>query len=281
MHLRLPPVSTTAQHRSSERRGTLVHCYVADADPFDRQLLSDAINRVDGAVLIGATSDASAMTRAVRDSCPDVLFLDARTGADLLRAGLMSDATQCCVVFVSPVAADAASAFTYDATDFVLKPYSRERIAVAVERVRRRMNDRALIARASSGEPMPGEPSHVRRQAPPDDMLAIASARGTDYLTASAIHSLVAAGSASRIVTSHGVIETPTSLFTMERQLDPAHFVRTHRCALVNVRSVRRLEAVGTGGRLLLHTGDTLPVSKRRMAAVRRALMPARAEREA
>jgi two-component system LytT family response regulator len=137
MLLGLPHVSTAERRRPNGEPGALVHCYVADPDPFARHLLADAIARVDGALLIGATSDQRAMASAVRDSNPDVLFVHARMGADLLRARLTSDpAAPCCVVFVSAVAADAANAFTYDATDFVLKPFSRERIAIALERVR-------------------------------------------------------------------------------------------------------------------------------------------------
>src|ERR1700730_771314 len=98
MLLGLPHASTTERRRSRGGPGALVHCYVAEADPFDRHLLSDAIARVEGAVLIGATSDERGVTRAVRDSNPDVLFVDARMISDALRSCLTSDpVTSCCV----------------------------------------------------------------------------------------------------------------------------------------------------------------------------------------
>jgi two-component system, LytTR family, response regulator len=273
-------------HERAESRSAaaLVHCYVADAEPFARRLLCDAIVRDASAVVVGATSDERGMMREVQDLQPDALFLDARMGSDLLRARLTCGTPfPCCVVFVSAMPADAASAFAYDATDFMLKPCSRARVVAALERVRRRMQERTLIALASASESAPPYPASAECEdasdgqhvAPQADILVVVSRRGTEYLPSSAIHSIVAVGDINRIATSDGIIETSMPLFEIERRLNPLEFVRIHRCALVNVKSVRRLEAVGVGGgKLWLHSGISLPVSKRRMAAVRRALMP-------
>jgi two-component system LytT family response regulator len=247
----------------------VVRCYVADADPFARRLLCDAIERDTSATIVGAASDESGMLQDVRDLQPDALFLDARMKLDMLHARLTCGTRfSCFVVFVSAFPADAASAFAHDATDFMLKPCSRTRVLAALESVRRRMQEQTPLALATADEPMP--PCAAATQA---DTLVVASRRGMEHLPSSSIHSVVTLDDTSLIETNGEIIETSMPLFEIERRLNPLEFVRTHRCALVNVKSVRRLEAVGVGGgRLWLHSGATLPVSKRRMAAVRRAL---------
>jgi two-component system LytT family response regulator len=286
-----PHRDVTESPRSAREQGAVIQCYIADADPFARRLLSDALERDAGAAIAGTASDERDMMRDVPVVRPDVLFVDARMLSTMLRARLTSgSAFPCCVVFMSAVAADAAGAFACEATDFLLKPCARARLVTTLDRVRRHMQERALVAWANTMERTRSHLPHGSRKgamtagesAPAEEVLAVSSRWGTDYLPWSAIHAVMVVGDIARIVTSDGVVETSMPLFEIERRLDPSAFVRTHRSAVVNVRSVRRLEAMGTGGgRLVLCSGSSLPVSKRRMAAVRRALTPVVASRMA
>ena len=53
----------------------------------------------------------------------------------------------------------------------------------------------------------------------------------------------------------------------------PSHFLRVHRSHLVNTRCIQHLDRKETGtGTLHLHDGQTVPVSRRIMPGVRRAL---------
>ena len=53
----------------------------------------------------------------------------------------------------------------------------------------------------------------------------------------------------------------------LEARLDPSRFVRVHRSAIVNVSAVRSLRHVGHGDyEALLHSGDTVRVSRTRRA---------------
>jgi chemotaxis response regulator CheB len=122
-----------------------LRCYVADADWLARHLVSDAIARDAGAAVIGVSSDERGVMRDIQALRPDALFVDARMNANMLNALLSHSAW--CVVLVSAVAADAKRAHAHQAVDFVLRPCSRARIVVALDRVRKRMKERA--ARAS------------------------------------------------------------------------------------------------------------------------------------
>ncbi|MEM1080848.1 MAG: LytTR family DNA-binding domain-containing protein [Pseudomonadota bacterium] len=62
------------------------------------------------------------------------------------------------------------------------------------------------------------------------------------------------------------------TLSELEDEL-PAYFLRVHRSHLVNTRCIEQLERNDSGtGRLQLHNGQTVPVSRRIMPGVRRAL---------
>ena len=127
----------------------VIHCYVADSDPFSCHLLADAIARDPGAVVVGTASDERTMLNDMRELHPDALFVDVRLSSDSRSAQASGGAElPWCVVLVGAMAADAASALTRDATDFVLKPCSRARIITALDRVRRRMDERAISAGA-------------------------------------------------------------------------------------------------------------------------------------
>ena len=59
----------------------------------------------------------------------------------------------------------------------------------------------------------------------------------------------------------------------LQKILDPAHFVRVHRSAIVTLEGIVRLESQSGGtGRVLLRCGNWVPVSRSRIPAIRRLL---------
>ncbi len=68
----------------------------------------------------------------------------------------------------------------------------------------------------------------------------------------------------------------------LEKALDPDQFQRIHRSLIVNLRRVSSLQKGGNGNlEVVLRSGRTLPVSRRRRAAVRRRLGAVRARNPA
>jgi two-component system, LytTR family, response regulator len=57
------------------------------------------------------------------------------------------------------------------------------------------------------------------------------------------------------------------SMASLEGRLDPAHFVRVHRGAMVNISRVREVRSSGADV-VVLQDGTKLPVSRRRRAAL-------------
>ena len=63
------------------------------------------------------------------------------------------------------------------------------------------------------------------------------------------------------------------SLASLEERLDPAHFVRVHRSAIVRLDRVRELRSMGAGEWVVvLRDGTRVPVSRRRKEQVAEAI---------
>lgn len=113
---------------------------VVDDEPLARRRLRDLLSDVEGVSLMAECRNATSMLDAVAATRPDVVLLDiempGRDGigvADVLRE--MGDEGPV-FVFVTAHAQRAVQAFDVRAADYLLKPYSAQRLAVALDRAR-------------------------------------------------------------------------------------------------------------------------------------------------
>jgi two-component system, LytTR family, response regulator len=236
-----------------------------DADSTDRRLLRDLLVRDGRVAVAGDVTDGSDLVRLIRHAGPDVLFLDARTPSDLLERMLAGERQlPCLVVLSSALASDAAVAYNVGAADFLLKPYGYARLDLAIARLQARLDELARLE-----TPAPIDQRRARRGS---DTLTVASQGRVECLPTSSIVWIASAGDEARIFATDRVVRARSSLAELAQRLDPQRFIRTHRGALVNVEMVTRLESSGAGGVVMLASGQTVPVAKRRIAQVRRAL---------
>lgn len=125
-------------------------------------------------------------------------------------------------------------AFDARAVDYLLKPFTLERLKVAVRRVREELT---ATNRESSAQP-------IGEGASPYLSRIIHRSRGRIlFLKASEVLWIGAEENYVRISTareSHLLRETISAL---EERLDPAMFVRIHRSAIVNLRYVKEVRA--------------------------------------
>jgi DNA-binding LytR/AlgR family response regulator len=89
--------------------------------------------------IIASVEDGAAALEALEDRAPDFMFLDIRmpemTGVEVAR----HVGNRAHVVFVTAYDQYAIQAFETGAVDYILKPYSDERLAVSVERLRKKL----------------------------------------------------------------------------------------------------------------------------------------------
>jgi len=183
------------------------------------------------------------------------------------------------LVFVTAHDEFALRAFDVNAVDYLLKPVSDERFAVAMRRARARM---AGEVAAALSHQLSGLLRHVgdRRGAQAEAPRAVHSSRivireGTrtvvievddiEYVEAEDYCIAILAGGRSHLVRE--------TLASFAAQLDPRRFVRVHRSAVVNIDHAVMVRALPSGRiELELKSGKTLPVSRSRARALQDAL---------
>ena len=205
-------------------------------------------------------------------AAPDLVLLDVQmpelSGLDVIEQ--IGPEKMPLTIFVTAYDQHAIRAFDKNALDYLLKPFSDERLEIAMSRARARLDDTHMRAFSSGVLSMiakaPGTVRHL-------DRLAIKSGGATHFVGVADIDWIE---SASVYVTLHvggKTILHRAPLADLLGSLDPAKFVRIHRSAAVNIDSIVRLEPVSHGEfEVILKNGGRSRVSRTYRAMLEAAL---------
>jgi DNA-binding LytR/AlgR family response regulator len=243
-----------------------VRALVVDDEGPARRRLARMLEALAGVTVVAELEDTAALLDALQRHTADVIFLDiCMPGVDGMsfaqaHAGRLPE-----LVFVTAHDRYAVSAFGVEALDYLLKPVRPERLAAAVERVRRRMADDASAA----ATPPEGGSAPLRGEGPrivsgTRQLLELFDAREITRFWASDKYTLFRAGGAERL--------TEEPLTALEERLGRFGFVRVHRAELVRSDAVRALRLVDGHYELCLADGQCARVSRRALPAIRAAL---------
>lgn len=237
-----------------------------DDEPPARDLVRQYLEECRGYELAALAADAFAAVRAIDEHRPEILVLDIQMpkvdGFELLE--LLPDRPE--VIFATAYDEYAIRAFEVEAVDYLLKPFSRERLEEALERARARIEagegpDLDRLARRAARARGPLERLLVR-----EGSRVHVIARGEiDYVEARDDYVVIHAGGVG-----HRKKQTLTEL---EERLGGEPFVRVHRSYLLNLDRLAGLESYAKDSRVaFLEDGRRLPVSRSGYARLRRHL---------
>jgi len=263
-----PPGRPKGQYRSAQREGTRIGgqmnaltAIIAEDEPLLRGELKEFLAELWPELAIRAEAgDGLAAVRALTEQMPHVLFLDIEMpGMSGLEVAQRASG-KCHVVFVTAYDKYAVAAFDQGAVDYVMKPFSRERLGATIARLKQRM------------------------QAPPADLngilqtLASTLGKRRDYLrwiTASrgdSLH-LITVDEICYFRADHKytLVVTPDAealirrpLKALAEEVDPQSFWQIHRSALVNVNAIAGVDRDFRGhlNVRLKQRKETLPVGE-------------------
>jgi DNA-binding LytR/AlgR family response regulator len=238
-----------------------VNVLLVDDEPLAREWLARLIGRMADARVCGEVGDGAEVAAKAREASADVVLLDIQipgvSGLEVAR--VLGDTP---FIFTTAHARYALEAFALDACDYLLKPIRPEPLTRAIERARRRLALRELWR---AGEPLPQVSAdratlvvHERGVARILDARRVARFRASDKYTTFTLDG-----------EEHLLRD---SLDALAMRLLPLGFIRVHRAELIRKDAVVAFVSEPGGALLHLTSGDRVAVSRRSIAAAKRAL---------
>lgn len=241
----------------------MARCLIVEDEPLARRKLRAALEE---AGLFASIEEAASLQEARARYCdvPEALFLDIRlpdgSGLDLLR----DQPLPAVLVFTTAFDEHAVTAFELQALDYLVKPFSHERIARTLDRVRRALRAPApdLAGRVADA---------LAPRAP--RIITVRVGDGLKPLRVAEVESIEGVDDHAGLWVDGRRFLLYRRLADLERVLGEAGFVRIHRSHLVNVAHVAQVTPKPDGrAALTLRSGRRLPCSRRGAPRLRDAL---------
>lgn len=239
-----------------------IRTLIVDDEPLARDRVRRFLRDESDVEIIGECGNGKEAISAIKDQKPDLVFLDIqmpeKNGFDVVRALGARDLPV--IVFVTAYDQYALQAFDVHAQDYLLKPFTRERIHRSVERARKQINsgragnmDERLLALLSD---LRHEKKYLER-------LVVKTTGRVFFLRADEIDWIEAAGNYIKVHSgreSHMIRETMNGI---EAKLDPEKFLRIHRSTVVHIDRIKELHPMFSGDyEVILRDGTELALSR-------------------
>ncbi len=183
--------------------------------------------------IVAVVQDGLAAATALKETAPNIAFLDIRMPGQSGLEAARSAAADCRVVFVTAYDEHAVQAFEQAAADYLLKPVSEARLAHCVDRLKRRPAAASdeLLARLQRllATPLKPEPLRwLRAQVGPE--VRLVAVDDVCYLQSADKYTL--------LLTRDAELLLRTPLKELISQLDAQQFWQVHRGTVVNARQI-------------------------------------------
>jgi DNA-binding LytR/AlgR family response regulator len=233
---------------------------IAEDEPLLRAEIRRSLHELWPELAIAAeAADGLQAVEALDRHAPDVLFLDIHMpGLDGLEVARRASG-RAHVVFITAFEEHAVAAFEQGALDYLLKPFSRERMERTITRLRRNLRETPatleglveLLKAAGTGGP-----GHLQ-------WLTVPHGAELRVVAVAEIFFLRSEGKYTTVATRDATFLLGTPLRDLRAKLDPRMFWQIHRGIVVNVGTIDRVFRSFRGALevKLKHRSEVLPVS--------------------
>jgi two-component system LytT family response regulator/two-component system response regulator LytT len=216
---------------------------VVDDEQLAREELCFLLGRLELIDVVGQAGNGIEALRLLDEQSPDLVFLDVQmpglTGFEVARR-IVRGGSDTQLVFVTAYDQHAIEAFEVNAVDYLLKPVEPERLATAVDRVRRRIaTDRVPAARADELDKL----LHLlsERQGRREQLALRVAERFLLVQAEEVVHASVEDDVITVVTNSLSGTCNYRTLDELQARLDPAVFWRVHRSHLVNINKIKEI----------------------------------------
>jgi DNA-binding LytR/AlgR family response regulator len=234
---------------------------IAEDEPLMRERLKEKLAETWPELdIVAEVADGIAAIEAFATHRPQIAFLDirmpGRTGLDV--AAAIGD--DCHVVFITAYDQYALKAFDAGAVDYLLKPVEADRLAAAVERIRKKLDGppadlSALIAELRAA---------VKTDVPRMKWIKAAIGKQVKLIAVGDVAYFQADTKYTRVVMAGGEALIRTPLKELLAELDPEKFWQIHRGTIVNLDAVASVLREDAERQFVILKGrqEKLPISR-------------------
>lgn len=232
----------------------MIKAILIDDEPLARAVLKEYLAPHTDIAIAAECSNGFEGVKAIQETHPDLIFLDVQmpkiNGFEMLELLEAPPA----VIFTTAFDEYALKAFEAHAVDYLLKPFTREKLDKAIEKfLNSGSSQKKAVTTLLSTAALPAAAERVVVKTggkikiiPLQDMLYLEAA--DDYV---------------KIYTQEGSFLKSKTMGYFEQSLPVHTFVRVHRSYILNITQITRIEPYEKESYLaILKTGTQIPVSK-------------------
>lgn len=250
---------------------------VVDDEPLAREGLALRLAEYENITVLGCCNNANQAYDALSVKQPDVIFLDiempGKTGLELAEQ-LRLEGNPATIVFVTAFREFAVNAFDFQASDYLLKPFSDERLKECIEKlssarqvtqvVRKHEKLGRLLSRKTGNSidsfihslEVSNELSSTHELSELQQVISLKSGSVWIRVKLDDIVWIEAAGDYMCVHTTSDTHIIRKTLKQFEQELDSVHFPRVSRSAIINIAKLSTLTPNSNGEYVALLSND-------------------------
>ncbi len=205
---------------------------IVDDEASGRKLIKEYLKDFTSLILLGEANNGVDAVKLINEFKPDLVFLDIQmpgmTGFDVLTH--LEELPQ--IIFSTAYDQYALKAFDVHAVDYLLKPYTKDRFKMAVERS-------SITLETNKVRPL-AESLLIETSKYPERILV----QKQNKLVTIAVEDVIrieAYGDYSKLITKDTTFLSNYGISTLEEKLNEAIFIRVHRSSIINLNKVKEL----------------------------------------
>ena len=238
-----------------------IRALIVDDEPLAREWVRTAVAEDPELEVLGECGDGFEAAEAIRRLKPDLVFLDVQMpgldGFGVLEALTPEEIPA--VVFVTAFDQYAVRAFEAQAVDYLMKPFSKERVEEAVRRVRELVKGRSL---EDFRESIARLVEKIRRDRSFPEWVLLKAEGKNVFVKVRDIDWIESSRNNVRIHVGPTIYLLHETTSAIASRLDPKKFLRIHRSAIVNIERIKELHPWFNGDyAVVLRDGTQLTLS--------------------